>query len=93
MEKIGKIIFKTISYTFQACFITTSLSALYTIGKLVRQNQEMSKLLKSTEEEEIQKLIDKGTNNYNDGYDDGYAEGYKDGYREAPREAYDDGYA
>lgn len=109
MKKFGKIIFKTVSYTFQAWFITTSL---YTIGKLVHQNQEMSKFLKTTEadlrglasdldsvgaaynetEEEIQKLIDKGTSNYSNGYDDGYVEGYKDGRREGREEAHDDIY-
>lgn len=109
MKKFGKVIFKTVSYTAQAWFIITSL---YTIGKLVHQNQEMSKFLKTTEgelrnlasdldsvgaaynetEEEFQKLIDKGTNNYNNGYVDGYAEGYKDGRRDGREEAHDDIY-
>lgn len=91
MKKFGKFALKTVSYTFQAWFITTSL---YTIGKLVHQNQEMSKFLKSTENElrgiaeELEKTSSKEPiteEELNKAIDSAYEEGRRDG-REEQRE-------
>ena len=94
MKKFGKFVFKTVSYTFQAWFITTSL---YTIGKLVHQNQEMSKFLKSTENElrgiaeELEKTSTKEAiteEELNKAIDSAYEEGRRDGRVEARDDIY-----
>lgn len=94
MKKFGKFVFKTVSYTFQAWFVTTSLC---TIEKLVRQNQEMSKFLKSTEAdlrgiaEELEKTSYKETiteEELNKAIDSAYEEGRRDGRVEAHDDIY-----
>lgn len=84
MKKFGRFVFKTVSYTFQAWFITTSL---YTIGKLVHQNQKMSKFLKETSAE-LRDIVEQTNAKMGSAIDSAYEEGRRDGRVEARDDIY-----